>query len=247
MPTEAAPVRNPSVLIAEQEYERYIALLLDGRRDSAADVAQDCLARGCALQQIYLGLFQRSQRQIGDMWATGRLTVAQEHYCTAATQLIMSIFYQHLFATPRIGRRLVATCVEDELHEVGVRIVADFFELAGWDTYYLGASVPPESVVSAILDRRAELLLISATMPAHRERAEALVHFVRASTHAGSIRIIVGGNALPPNDWIKSGADGYGYDAEDAVRTAHRMFGIGNVADSYDSSYGYDRSSDSDR
>jgi methanogenic corrinoid protein MtbC1 len=61
--------------------------------------------------------------------------VAQEHYCTAATQLIMSQLSPRLFGRDRIGRRLVVTCVGDELYELGMHMVADFFEMEGWDAY----------------------------------------------------------------------------------------------------------------
>ena len=78
-------------------------------------------------------------------WQMNRLTVAQEHYCTAATQMIMSQLYPYIFEGERNGRVLVATCVAENLHEIGVRMVTDFFEMDGWDTFYLGANVPTAS------------------------------------------------------------------------------------------------------
>ena len=68
------------------------------------------------------------------------LSVAQEHYCTAATQLVMSQLYPRIFSTERRGRTLVAARVADDLHEIGLRMVADFFEMEGWDTFYVGAT-----------------------------------------------------------------------------------------------------------
>ncbi len=63
-----------------------------------------------------------------------QLTVAQEHSCTVATRLFMSQLYSHIFSLPRNGRRLIATTVADETHEIGLRIVTDLFEAVGWDT-----------------------------------------------------------------------------------------------------------------
>ena len=64
-------------------------------------------------------------REVGRLWQMNRLSVAQEHYVTAATQLIMSQLYPLVFRTARRDRRIVAACVGGELHELGVRMVAD--------------------------------------------------------------------------------------------------------------------------
>jgi len=58
------------------------------------------------------------------------VSVAQEHYCTAATQLIMSQLYPHIFAGEKTERTLIATCVAGDLHEIGIRMVSDLFHRA---------------------------------------------------------------------------------------------------------------------
>jgi methanogenic corrinoid protein MtbC1 len=119
----------------------------------------------------------------------------------------------------------VATCVGDELHEVGVRMVADFFEMEGWDTYYLGANSPHQSVVETVVDRRAHLLAISATMSFHLPNIKQLIAAVRNTPEASGVKVLVGGycfNAFP-DLWRQTGADATAADAEEAVRTARRF------------------------
>ena len=101
--------------------------------------------QGSPVKDIYQRVFQPTQHEIGRLWQTNQISVAQEHYCTAATQLAMAQLYPYTFSAERSGRRLVAACVSGELHEIGARIVADLFEMAGWDTYYLGANTPTRS------------------------------------------------------------------------------------------------------
>ncbi|MBF0550995.1 MAG: B12-binding domain-containing protein [Deltaproteobacteria bacterium] len=128
----------------------YLEALLEGKRNLAGNLILDAANTGVAVKDIYSRVFQPCQYELGRLWQMNRLSVAQEHYCTAATQLIMSQLYPYIFATERIGRRLVATCVGSELNEIRVRRVADFFGKEGWDTYYLGADVPPDSVRSYV-------------------------------------------------------------------------------------------------
>ena len=49
----------------------------------------------------------------------------------------------------------------------GDRMVADFFEMDGWDTYFLGANTPAESVLRTADERRADVLAVSCTMTFH--------------------------------------------------------------------------------
>ena len=113
----------------------------------------DAVNSGVPVRDIYLQVFQPAQYEIGRLWQTNRISVAQEHYCTAATQLIMSQLYPLIFSSPRNGLRMVAACVQGDSHELGLRMVSDFFELEGWDTLFLGASTPAGSTSTSSAGR----------------------------------------------------------------------------------------------
>ena len=53
-------------------------------------------------------MFQLSLREVGRLWQMNQISVAQEHYCTAATQLIMSQLYPYIFSGERRNRTLIA-------------------------------------------------------------------------------------------------------------------------------------------
>jgi methanogenic corrinoid protein MtbC1 len=80
--------------------------LLRGRRHDASQMVLDAVEQGTGIKDISRHVFQRCQVEIGRLWQLNQITVAQEHYCTAATQLVMSQLYPHLFGSDRIGRRL---------------------------------------------------------------------------------------------------------------------------------------------
>jgi methanogenic corrinoid protein MtbC1 len=203
----------------------YLDALLEGQRHIASQLVLDAVEQGVSVKDIYLNVFQRSQYEIGRLWQMNQISVAQEHYCTAATQLIMSQLYPHIFASERIGRSLVATCGGDDLHEIGIRMVADMFEIEGWDTYYLGANSPAETVVQALKERQADVLCVSATLLFHIPAVAELIERIRESDIGGSVQVLVGGypfNAAP-DLWKQIGADGYAQDALEAVAVASRL------------------------
>lgn len=205
-------------------YREYLAALLNGERHKASDLIMQAVENKTSIKDIYLHVFQSSQREIGRLWQTNQISVAQEHYCTAVTQMIMSQLYPYIFNNEKIGRRLVATCVGGELHEIGVRMVADFFEMAGWDTYYLGANTPTESIIQSLEEHRADVLGISATMNFHISKVEEVIQAVRTSPLSTTLKILVGGYPFnsAPDLWEQVGADGWGVDASSAIAVANQ-------------------------
>lgn len=209
---------------------QYLEALRRGERQVASRIVLAAVENGTTVQDIYLQVFQPVQYEIGRLWQTNRISVAQEHYCTAATQLIMSQLYPLIFAAEKHGRTLVATGVAGDLHELGVRMVADFFEMGGWHTYYLGANTPHAAVIAAVRERKADVLAISATMPYHVENIRELIATVRRQPDLGQVKILVGGGPFnrDPELWSKLGADGTAADAQLAIRLADELAGKGN-------------------
>ena len=195
----------------------YLAALLRGERHIAGELVTAAIDGGVFIKDIYLLVFQRVQHEVGRLWQANRIGVAQEHYCTACTQSIMSQMYPRIFSSKRNGRRLVSTCVGGDLHEIGVRIVTDFFEMEGWDTFYLGANTPIPGTLQQVAARLPHVLAISATLPVHLQAVADLIAATRAT--AKPPFILVGGapfNALP-GLWKDVGADGSAHDAAGAL------------------------------
>lgn len=212
--TSSSPLTDPA--------QSYLAALLNTDRAQATNVIMDAVARGVSIKTIYLDIFQAALHEIGRLWQTNHISVAQEHYCTAATQMIMAQLYPHIFNTKRVGRRMIATCVSGELHEIGIRMVADFFEMEGWDTYYVGANMPIRDIISIMEAQEVHLLCISATMQSSLVAAADIIEAVRASEVGQPVKILVGGSAFLQREdlWVKIGADGFGRNADDALRLA---------------------------
>lgn len=227
---EAAPRELPSLIEGDAPLtsmaRQFLGALLQGNRHAAQELIHTAAADRVPVQTIYLQVFERVLVEIGRLWQMNRISVAQEHYCTAATQLIMSQLYPRIFNPVRSGRTMVMTCVAGELHEVGARMVADYFEMDGWNTYYLGANTPTTAIAQILLERKAVLLGISATMTYHLRAVIELIAAVRNTTGCSPIKILVGGYPFKicPTLWEKVGADGGARDAQEAIELARRTY-----------------------
>jgi len=204
---------------------QYLDALLTGDRYKASRLILGAVEKGEDIKNIYLNVFQRSQYEIGRLWYMNKISVAQEHFSSAATQLIMSQLYSYIFTTKKIGKRMVSACIANELHEIGIRMVTDFFELEGWDTYYLGSNTPIPGILQAVSENKADMLALSITMPFNQGKLTDTIRIIRESIPKDSLKIMIGGYAANffPGLWKRAGADGYARNAEEALVMAKKL------------------------
>ena len=209
--------------------EEYLAALIGFRRQRASEIILDAANSGVDIRDIYVNVFQQAQYEIGRLWQINKLSVPQEHYCTAVTQQIMAQLYPYMFTAAAKPRKVVAACVQGELHEIGSRILVDFFEMSGWDTRYFGANTPTSGIVEALKQEKPDLLLVSVTMTFHLRAVSDLIHAVRKTEHGARVKVLVGGYPFiaDPVLWHKMGADGSARDAKTTLLLADQLLGNG--------------------
>jgi len=218
VPTAADPQLEAWLL------DRYVAAQLAGDRRAALQlVVEHGLGRGVPVVGLYLNLIQAAQYRIGDLWQQNRISVAQEHLATAISQVVIAELYRAMTSAAPNGKKAVVASVGGELHDLGTRITADFFEMAGFEVRYLGANVPTDTLVGIIREELPELLIASMTMTFHTDALRDAV--LRSREAAGDrLHLAVGGQAFTwaPELIDELGAEVYGRDALESVAGAQR-------------------------
>ena len=226
---EVAPACIPSSLESQGPHvdlaRRYLLALLEGRRSEAIDLALGAVDQGLSVADLYKYVLAATQIEIGLMWQRGEIHVAEEHLASRVTEHVLSIVSAKMPRAPKIGKRVLVTSAQGDLHDIGLRMVADHFEMAGWEAINLGASTPPEAVVRALQDFEIDLLAISAKQTVHLRAASEMIAAVRASPVKCKVPILIGGApfALVPDLWKVIGADGSAASAADAVEVGARL------------------------
>jgi len=175
---------------------RYLNSLLRADKYKARQVIEEALNQDISLEKIYLKVFQQSLIRAGELWHSGEITVDEEHYVTGMIQNNMMQLWPRIFAGEKTGQKLLACTIGNELHEMGVRILCDLMELRGWNSIYLGAAVPVDSILSALKKHKPDLVALSVTMPFYLEQCEEAVRRIKARSEFENIRIAVGGRAF---------------------------------------------------
>jgi len=117
------------------------------------------------LEQALMRVVEPLLRRIGEGWAAGDLSVAQEHLATAAVRARL----EGLLADARGDVRGVAVlaCVPGERHELGLLMLGALLRADGWHVAYLGADSPLEDAADLVEQLAGTLLCLSATMREH--------------------------------------------------------------------------------
>jgi len=85
--------------------------LIRGDKTTASRLITDAVENNVPIKDLYMHIFQVSQYEVGRRWLAGEITVAQEHFCSAATQMIMSQLYPYIFSGERSGKSMVAASI----------------------------------------------------------------------------------------------------------------------------------------
>lgn len=113
---------------------------------------------------LYHDVLVPAIKHVGQNWQYGRMRVWEEHLASATIRTVVEALYpevQRLKAQGiPDGRSVLLACVVDERHELGLRMLADVFDIAGWTTYYLGADTPTIQIEDAVLCLKVDLVVL---------------------------------------------------------------------------------------
>lgn len=117
--------------------------------------------------------------------------------------------------------KFVIATVHGDIHDIGKNIVKLLLENYGFGVIDLGKDVPPEEIVSAVVENKAPIVGLSALMTTTVPAMEKTVKLLRKEAPWCSIAV---GGAVLTGDYAKSiGADKYCRDAMETVRYAEKI------------------------
>jgi MerR family transcriptional regulator, light-induced transcriptional regulator len=133
---------------------------------------------------------------VGASWRSGTTEVWQEHAVTGIVRTLVEAcaLQVEAAAPPDRPETVVLAAPDDEYHDLGLRMLADRFTLAGWRAHFLGANVPVAQLVAAVHHLGADAAALSASTHFHRLRLRTYVDTL-AAAHP-DLRIWVGGPAF---------------------------------------------------
>lgn len=214
------PARSPTSVRAP--VRPFLDALLSGDLDAAREVAAAALALVRTRVAVFSDLIQPAQYEIGELWYSGRIGVADEHRATAIVEKVVRALPPTPSQSPiPPGNRCVLAALGEESHVLGLRL----FELAlqddGWSTRSLGGQAALDGVIRAVRLRPVRMVALSAAFLPSPSPLQSAIAAIKAT----GARVLVGGPVFNrvPDLWLRVGADGHGSDARIGIVVARRL------------------------
>lgn len=207
------------------ECDAFEDALLRGDRSGAGSLLDHTYASGHTLVDAEMHIIQPALYDIGKRWQENQVTVAQEHLATAIAGSLMIKGLLGSDVPPANGRKVVLACVAGNMHVLGLQMVADAFQLSGWEVQFLGANMPTEALIKHVGEQTPELLGLSVSFPQQLRVVKDVMGRLRETFGAARPRVIVGGLAINQFDRLADqlGSDAWRPDARSAVTFASSL------------------------
>jgi methanogenic corrinoid protein MtbC1 len=219
--------QTESALDAKKPNDRialeYLQTALEGDSKIASALILQELEKSKDPISVVLDILMPAQREIGRLWHLGGVTIAEEHQVTATTQRCMALICENSYHEPENGYTAICASIAGNVHEIGIRAIGYFLEMAGWKTIYLGVDVPANEFVVTADYYNADIILLSLALSSQLPALRKAISTIRKNKP--DLKILVGGNAFADTTglWKKVGADGYARNAEHAIVLAKEM------------------------
>ena len=194
--------------------DHFLRLVGDGDEFGAVDLVVGLLEDGAPAPRILIDLIARTQRRVGELWASDDWSIAREHAATAISERAVAAVAARTAVRPTRGRVTVA-CVDGEWHSLPLRILAEMLRLDGWRVDFLGANVPGPHLVTHLHQTGPDAVALSCMLATRLPRAHAAITACRAA----GVPVIAGGPGFGPGGRYaqRLGADAWASTAEEAI------------------------------
>lgn len=177
-------------------YKDYMACLIHGDKNKATNICLSLLEKGMDISKIYQHLIEPSLKEVGTLWEKGVVAIWKEHLISEISLDIIRILNSRYKKNKRNNKTVLALTPGAELHNIGLKMVCSIFELAGWNSIFLGSNVPTKSVLDAINEKKPDVIALSITNTNYMESANHLIQAIREFYSMDSLSIIAGGKGL---------------------------------------------------
>ncbi len=117
---------------------------------------------------------------------------------------------------------IVFGTVEDDIHDIGKRIVSCLLEGNGFRVIDLGTNVKAETFAQAIEENKPDILGMSALLTTTMLKMEKTINLLKEKGLREKIKVIVGGAPISEDFAESIGADGYAPNASSALEWVKR-------------------------
>ena len=187
-------IKKTKALKNEKEF-RAILLerLLHGKEREAIEMVKQIEIDNQIIIQLYEKVFKPLLYEVGSMWEGGQISIAKEHYISECIWRMVSYVSEHIEHSHSTKGNVLCMALSGEQHTLGIRMVADYFALLGYQPYYIGANIPTGEILGFVKQIQPKFIALSLTNSSLSDALNNLIKRIKDTCIPCDI--IVGGQA----------------------------------------------------
>lgn len=150
--------------VLEQPHKELLSALIIGKHAECKNLVNNYLEKNNSIKDLYEELLKRALYEVGELWEFNKISVATEHLASAIVESILNQLYPQIIENEKIDKMVITSCVENEFHQIGIKMISDVFEMNGWDALFLGSNLPTSELMDFIRLKKPDLLALSLSL-----------------------------------------------------------------------------------
>jgi methanogenic corrinoid protein MtbC1 len=179
---------------SQPKHKDFLHALILGKHSLCSELVHAYLAEQVSIKELYGEIITKALYDVGELWEYNKISVATEHLASAIVEAILNQLYFEIISKEKKGKTVIAACVENEFHQIGIKMISDIFEMNGWNALFLGSNTPTSELISFIRLKNPDLLAISLSLYFHLPDLEKMIQKVQKEFP--KLPILVGGQAF---------------------------------------------------
>lgn len=175
-------------------HKKFLDLLLSGNHLMCSELVQSYLDNKITTNELYENVIKKALYDVGELWEYNIISVASEHLASAIVEAILNEQELKTFSKNKINKSIIVTCVENEFHQIGIKMVGNVFEMNGWNVYFLGANTPTQDLISFAKTTKPDLIAISLSLYFNLPVLENMLQLL--NSELPNLKILIGGQAF---------------------------------------------------
>lgn len=198
--------------------------IVEGEAEEVERLVESALDSGIEPRSVMeLGLTP-GMGEVGELYESKRFFVPEVLLSAMAMKAGLSVLRPRLTLHGfRLAGPVVIGTAHGDVHDIGKNIVALTLEGAGFEVLDVGANVASGDFLSAVKEADAPILAMSALLTTTRLAMREVIEALTVEGIRSRVNVMIGGAAVSEKFAVEIGADGYGKDAVEAVRTAREL------------------------
>lgn len=190
-------IRNNEVAIKKIK-EKLYKKLTDGDIQESVKIYQEHI-KNFNVANFFDEILKPVMYKIGEDWVKEGISIATEHIASNTAQILVRTIMEQV--PDNTKKKKILICVPfGEEHRLGCDVLETYLSSKGFKIYNMGTSIPTESILSFIENKKPDVIFLSITLKDNLKAGQRLVKKIKEQSE---IPILVGGFAIQEDQSLK--------------------------------------------